>query len=112
MPLSQTEREKAFILRARKKYGSSYDYSLANYIDQRTHLVIICQKHGKFHTSPKNFLSSTKTIGCPHCRREERLSNHVKVVAESKETKKCETDNFNVRGGTKKYDNLLRQVFV
>jgi len=53
-----------FIENAIKKHGDIYDYSKVDYINQSTHIIIICKKHGEFKQSPSNHLSGK---GCYHC---------------------------------------------
>ncbi|MFV8458626.1 hypothetical protein ACNO5M_26490 [Vibrio owensii] len=112
MPAEQVIRAQQFIERAMEKYGTLYDYSQVTYVNQNTHVQIICSTHGVFHTSPKNFLAATKTVGCPFCSRKLRAAPSVpKVKKEPKEVKRCETDYFNVCGGTKKHQDILLSVF-
>lgn len=111
MPAEQTTRAKHFIERATEKYGTRYDYSKVEYINQNTHVQIICPTHNVFHTSPKNFLAANKKVGCPFCSRKVRATPLLKKPKESKEVKNCETDYFNVCGGTKKHEDLLLSVF-
>ena len=37
-----------FIKRAKEKHGDKYDYSKAEYINNRTKICIICPTHGEF----------------------------------------------------------------
>lgn len=53
-----------FIDKAHKIHGSKYDYSQVNYINNRTHINIICKEHGNFHQIPYSHLLG---VGCPHC---------------------------------------------
>ena len=112
MPAEQTVRAEQFIEKAVEKYGTLYDYSQVKYVNQNTHVRIICSTHGVFHTSPKNFLATTKTTGCPFCSRKLRATPPVqKMKKEPKQVKGCETDYFNVCGGTKKHQDILLSVF-
>jgi len=52
-----------FIERAIKIHGE-YDYSLINYINNTTNVVIICPIHGEFKQSPKSHLRGSK---CKYC---------------------------------------------
>ena len=50
------------------KYGDKYDYSKSEYINARTPLNIICQKHGEFSATPDNLLSKRRRReACPRC---------------------------------------------
>ena len=53
-----------FIRRAIDVHGNKYDYSLVNYIDSRTKVIIICPEHGEFYQKPNNHLNGR---GCPKC---------------------------------------------
>ncbi len=46
-------------------HNKIYDYSLVNYINNKTKVKIICDKHGEFEQVPKDHL---KGSGCPRCR--------------------------------------------
>lgn len=109
MPKNQSERSGDFIKKAKKKYGELYDYSRVEYLNQNIHVAIVCSKHGVFYTSPKSYLAATRKVGCPYCSREKRRVLLAKST--TKEVKSCETNNFNVIGGTKKNKELLLNVF-
>lgn len=53
-----------FIIKANLKHNNQYDYSLVNYIDVKSLVVIICPSHGIFEQKPDNHLSGN---GCPFC---------------------------------------------
>ncbi|HHP0494772.1 TPA: hypothetical protein ACRZ2U_005596, partial [Vibrio harveyi] len=108
---SQQEREQRFLQRAKQKYGDQYDYSEVKYVNLTTLVKVICPKHGAFHTSPKNFLAAVKKIGCPLCSRSQSGKRRLQKASDGNEARGCGTDNFNVRGGTKKHQNLLLKVF-
>ena len=55
---------KRFIYRSNKIHGNKYDYSLVNYVNNKTKVSIICNKHGIFEQKPNDHLSG---IGCPRC---------------------------------------------
>ena len=67
---------KLFIERAMKKFGDYYDYSLVDYKDMVTKVIIICPIHGKFEQTPQHHL---RTHGCFKCGHKiaanKRLSN-------------------------------------
>ena len=54
-----------FIQKAKKKHGDKFDYSLVNYINQRTTVKIICPIHGLFEQLPDVHTKSKS--GCPKC---------------------------------------------
>ena len=51
-----------FIYRAQGVHGTTYDYSLASYINSKTQVEIICKEHGSFWQVPSSHL---KGCGCP-----------------------------------------------
>lgn len=53
-----------FIEKANGAHGDKYDYSKVNYIDTKTKVCIICQKHGEFWQRPSSHLQG---MGCPIC---------------------------------------------
>lgn len=55
--------KKGFVEAVRKLYGDKFDYSLANYVNQRTNIDIVCSKHGIFNQRPASHLRG----GCPKC---------------------------------------------
>jgi len=56
-----------FIVRAVKVHGDKYDYSLVEYVNNRTKVNILCPKHGVFVQKPDNH---TQGDGCKHCRKD------------------------------------------
>ena len=49
-------------------WGAKYDYSLANFVNTKTKLTVICPSHGPWSISPDNHLRGKR--GCPACGRE------------------------------------------
>lgn len=58
-----------FIEKARKKHGDKYDYSLVNYVHNKTPVVIKCPKHTFLQSPRKHLISSgcQKCHACPSC---------------------------------------------
>jgi hypothetical protein len=56
--------EKQFEDGANIIHNNLYDYSLSDYVDAKTEVIIICKKHGEFSQSPNSHLSGH---GCPVC---------------------------------------------
>jgi hypothetical protein len=54
-----------FITKSKDVHGDKYDYSLVNYINNRTKVNIICIKHGIFSQSPSSHINNSS--GCPYC---------------------------------------------
>jgi len=62
----QTEKRKtSFIKRAKEFHGDLYDYSLVEYVNNRTKVKIICQHHGTFEQTSQNHANRGSI--CPHC---------------------------------------------
>jgi Zn finger protein HypA/HybF involved in hydrogenase expression len=53
-----------FIIDARLEHGGTYNYSKVAYKIANCKVVIICNKHGDFHQTPRSHLSGS---GCPIC---------------------------------------------
>lgn len=54
-----------FIEKARKVHGNRYDYSLVEYVNNKTDVTVICPDHGPFKVMPQDHLQ--KLNGCPKC---------------------------------------------
>lgn len=59
-----------FIIKSVEKHGNCYDYSLVNYVNQKTPVKIICKEHGEFFQLPSNHY--WKGQGCPVCAQRKR----------------------------------------
>jgi very-short-patch-repair endonuclease len=76
---------KDFIKKATKIHGNKYNYSQVDYKNNKTHIKIICHKHGEFMQEPRNHLSG---YGCSICKEsagELRISSileklHIKFI--------------------------------
>lgn len=53
-----------FIKKSNEVHENKYDYSLAEYVNARTHVVIVCPEHGSFWQIP---YSHVRGRGCPAC---------------------------------------------
>ena len=53
-----------FIKKAKQVHGEKYDYSKVNYINAKTKICIICNKHGEFYQKPEVHLNG---CGCQKC---------------------------------------------
>ena len=53
-----------YIEKAKKVHGDKYDYSLVDYINDKTKVKIICPVHGEFNQRPFIHLNNH---GCPEC---------------------------------------------
>lgn len=91
---SSVNKTEYWINMANEKYNNLYDYSLVNYIDWKTPIKIICQKHGIFQQTPNAHINRG---GCKKCgnentskaRRENptgwSLTNWIKAAEKSKQ---------------------------
>jgi len=62
---------KDFIEKSILKHSDTYDYSLVEYRNSNTKVVIICKEHGVFEQYP---LNHTRGSGCPSCKGLKKLS--------------------------------------
>ena len=53
-----------FIKRAHDIHGEKYDYTLSEYVDMKTPVIIICKEHGRFEQIPDSHLRGN---GCGRC---------------------------------------------
>jgi len=53
-----------FMRRAREAHGDKYDYSLIDYIDNKTPIRIVCPEHGQFMQKPSSHMDAR---GCQQC---------------------------------------------
>jgi len=54
-----------FIEKAKKIHNNKYDYSLVEYINNKSNIKIICKEHGIFEQTPSKHINSKQ--GCPIC---------------------------------------------
>jgi hypothetical protein len=74
-----------FIKKAKLKHGDRYDYSLVEYINNKTKVKIMCKEHGKFEQRVDHHLNGA---GCPICKESRGeaeikkfcLKNKIKVI--------------------------------
>ena len=77
-PICSGRRKKTneqFIVQAREVHGNYYDYSLVDYHNTNTPIIITCPKHGKFSVVPRAHLYNKQ--GCNFCTKE---SGELKIV--------------------------------
>ena len=68
-----------FIEDSKKKFGDRFDYSLCNYINNKTKVILICKKHNnKFEIAPKIHLF--KKGGCKLCASENRKKSSKMLI--------------------------------
>ena len=96
-----------FIQSSRKVHGDRYDYSKADYINNRTKVTIVCNIHGDFDQIPDSHLNMN--TGCPKCAINkaetwlDTLCNEdERIVSHGRQSIKC-VDIFN--------NNMIRCLF-
>lgn len=91
---NQTRTKDEFIKLAATKFENKYDYSQAQYINNRTKVTIICPIHGKFEQRPEDHLSTL--TGCATCGSKQ---SHKSQTLSEKEVierfKEYHNENFN-----------------
>ena len=70
---------KKFIEKAKVIHGDKYDYSKAEYINNKTKVCIICPKHGEFWQTPHLHLNG---CGCPNCQQSRLENKTIKILNE------------------------------
>ena len=68
-----------FIKLAKAVHHNRYDYSKSEYVNSRTKICVICQKHGDFFITPNSHLSG---CGCKKCSQEEKSEKMKKGTYE------------------------------
>lgn len=59
------EDKESFIAKAKVIYGGKYVYDEVKYVNNKTHVKVICPKHGEFWVRPDNHINAHS--GCPRC---------------------------------------------
>lgn len=62
-----TKTKENFIKQAKEIHGDRYDYSKVEYVNNKTDVCIVCQKHGEFWQTPQVHLRGGN---CPECMKE------------------------------------------
>lgn len=70
-----------FIKEAREVHGNCYDYSLVKYKNNKTDVIVICPKHGKFKVAPQDHIAGGN--GCPICS-ESKLERRVRIALDKR----------------------------
>ena len=68
--MSRNKTTEEFIHHAKQIHGDKYDYSLTNYVNAVTKVIIICTKHGEFLQSPHMHL---RNVNCPKCSKNKNI---------------------------------------
>ena len=75
---------KDFIIDGKNIHGDKYDYSLVEYVSNKTKVKIICKKHGIFEQIPTNHIYLKN--GCPICK-ESHGENEIRTILENNNLK-------------------------
>ena len=78
----QTITNEEFIKKAKEKHGDKYDYSKVEYVNDKTHIIIICKEHGEFQQIPSNHLNDNN---CPKCAINNRKLSKEEFIEKAKE---------------------------
>jgi hypothetical protein len=77
---NREDRLQIFIDKSINLHGSKYDYSLVEYVNHITPVIIICREHGKFKRTPKQH--ALNGYGCPRCSELRTISSGHAQIAE------------------------------
>ncbi|MEW6512522.1 MAG: hypothetical protein AB1443_00820 [Pseudomonadota bacterium] len=67
-----------FIARARQSHRGRYDYSMVDFKNTKTKVIVLCGRHGAFEVTPDNHMRGR---GCPSCGREKQADSQRKDVS-------------------------------
>ena len=70
-----------FIKEAKETHGDKYDYSLVDYINAHTKVIIICPFHEQFPQTPASHLQG---IGCPKCSKTHKKTKEEFIIEANK----------------------------
>lgn len=85
----------SYIKKANIVHKNKYDYSLTEYKNAHSEIIILCEKHGKFEHLPHNHL--LKNTGCPTCELEKRFLTKEEFIEKAN----------NVHNFKYNYDNVV-----
>jgi very-short-patch-repair endonuclease len=101
---------KQFIRKAKILHENKYDYSLVQYVNNHTKVVITCLQHGKFKQLPSNHLHGKK-YGCKQCAVQKRRQKQVFTKKQFVEkAKKVHDNKFDY--SLIKYENNLSKLKI
>jgi hypothetical protein len=69
-----------FISKSKIKFGDLYDYSLVEYINNKTKVKIICKEHGIFEQKPDLHLSKSIKTACLECTSKSRMIDYEDII--------------------------------
>jgi hypothetical protein len=68
---------KTFVEKAKEIHGDKYDYSLVEYKNSQSKVLIICKAHGIFKQIPANHIRKNNPRGCPNCAKNKKLTTET-----------------------------------
>lgn len=98
---------KDFALKGAKVHNGFFDYSLVDYVNSKTPVIIVCPKHGQFKQQPAKHLLGS---GCKQCGQERINAKNTKSFEEFvKEARAVHGDKYeySADGYTKRNVKLL-----
>jgi Zn ribbon nucleic-acid-binding protein len=87
--VKKNKEKKYFIDKSNKIHNNKYDYSLVEYVNNKTNVKIICPIHGVFEQTP---IRHYKTNGCKKCSYDQRKHTNEDIIKKFKETHKDKYD--------------------
>ena len=69
------KRKLAFIEKATRIHGKTYSYEKTKYVSNKEKIIIVCNKHGEFITTPSSHIN--QKTGCPKCTKEKGSDNRL-----------------------------------
>lgn len=106
--MSKKLTKKKFVEQARQVHGEKYDYSLVDYVDVDTNVIINCPIHGNFLQTPYTHKTGS---GCKKCR-SEKLSLKFRDDINSFILKANKIHNNNYDYSLVKYTNQMTKVEI
>jgi Zn ribbon nucleic-acid-binding protein len=92
--LSNIKTNDDFIEESKIKHKNKYCYDKVKYINAKTNIIIICDKHGEFLCTPNNHLRGK---GCPKCVGKNKTTEDWIVEAKQKHGEKYSYDRVNYK---------------
>lgn len=107
------EQEIKFIQESIRIHNNFYDYSLVNYIDNNTHVKIICPIHGEFEQRPRRHGCESSKGGCSKCSEEKTYFKPGRSVGnETKEKVKALVKEKSLNLFKEKSKNLYNHIKI
>jgi hypothetical protein len=100
---------KGFIEKAKEIHGNKYDYSKVEYVNSKTNVTIICDKHGEFEQTPGSHINQKS--GCIKCGHIKVAENQTKTTIDFiKDAKRIHGDKYDY--SKVEYVNSKKKVII